>query len=331
MKQAISQYSARIGSDPSLVQGAGGNVSWKEGGTLHVKASGTWLADAERKDIFVPVDLRDLRERFSQGEFDAKPVVVGDSQLRPSIETLLHAVMPQTVVVHTHPIDALAYLVKTDCAALLNEALADSCRWTLVDYHKPGPELGAAVYRAISGTATPPDAIFLANHGVIVAGANLDTVADIYKRLQQRLLLKARVFKLPRAVELPAELRKLGYEIASGTDVQNLAFDPISLDILRRHWALYPDHVVFLGRQPALFAAVEHMTMAADLPEYAIIPQSGVFIKADLNQNKRLMLQCYAEVLMRLHKADSIRSLSAADVVQLLDWEAEKYRSRIAQ
>jgi hypothetical protein len=49
--------SARVGRNMLLVQGAGGNSSIKDGDVLWVKASGTWLADADAKDIFVPVSL----------------------------------------------------------------------------------------------------------------------------------------------------------------------------------------------------------------------------------------------------------------------------------
>ncbi len=51
----LRRMSARVGKNILLVQGAGGNSSVKHGDVLWVKASGTWLADAEDKDIFVPV------------------------------------------------------------------------------------------------------------------------------------------------------------------------------------------------------------------------------------------------------------------------------------
>ena len=46
MCMEVTDYCAHIGADPLLVQGAGGNVSWKEDGTLWIKASGKWLAGA---------------------------------------------------------------------------------------------------------------------------------------------------------------------------------------------------------------------------------------------------------------------------------------------
>src|SRR3954464_12991143 len=105
MRDQVRTYCAVIGADPLLVQGAGGNVSWKDGDTLWIKASGTWLADATRKDIFVPVDLAHLRAAIDAGAMDVQPRTVGESALRPSIETLLHALMPQPVVVHLHAVE----------------------------------------------------------------------------------------------------------------------------------------------------------------------------------------------------------------------------------
>jgi rhamnose utilization protein RhaD (predicted bifunctional aldolase and dehydrogenase) len=43
------------------VQAATGNTSIKVGPKLWIKVSGTWLADADRKDIFIPVDLAEIR------------------------------------------------------------------------------------------------------------------------------------------------------------------------------------------------------------------------------------------------------------------------------
>lgn len=335
MKLSVSKYSAKIGNDSALVQGAGGNVSWKEGNTLYVKASGTWLADAERRDIFVPVDLQDLRAHFSRGEFDAAPLVIGESELRPSIETSLHAVMPQKVVVHTHPIDALAYLVRIDCDQLFQEVLAGVLDWALVEYRKPGAELGAAVYRTISQAGdNPPEVIFLANHGVIAAGNTLEDIEDIYGRLRRALAGRPKDFRLGRPPEVPDVLDELGYKLPAEEGIQRLAFDPLCQNIVRKHWALYPDHVVFLGKEPSLFEAPEQL---ADFkgtgasPDYAIISGCGVFIRKDLNQNKTAMLKCLADVLARLDGVDGICSLSQDDVLQLLNWEAEKYRSRIGK
>jgi len=49
----LNNLSARIGRQPLLVQGAGGNTSLKDNNILWVKASGKWLAEAGNENIFV--------------------------------------------------------------------------------------------------------------------------------------------------------------------------------------------------------------------------------------------------------------------------------------
>ncbi|HEY6601546.1 MAG TPA: class II aldolase, partial [Xanthobacteraceae bacterium] len=63
----LRRMSARVGRNMLLVQGAGGNSSIKHGDVLWVKASGTWLADAEDKEIFVPVSLSGARAALAAG------------------------------------------------------------------------------------------------------------------------------------------------------------------------------------------------------------------------------------------------------------------------
>ena len=180
-RASVSAYSAKIGGDPLLVQGAGGNVSWKTVDTLWIKASGTWLADALISDIFVPVDLQDLHQSIRSGNFAATPTLKSPSSLKPSIETMLHAIMPHSVVVHVHAIEALAHLVRKDCAQTLKSLLGESVRWALVPYHKPGPELATAVQLALSSQPRT-DVLFLQNHGVVVGG---ETVAEVENLLQE--------------------------------------------------------------------------------------------------------------------------------------------------
>ncbi|NBZ97128.1 MAG: class II aldolase, partial [Proteobacteria bacterium] len=51
VRNQVQRYCTSIARDRMHVQAAGGNVSWKSDNTLWIKASGTWLADAERRDI----------------------------------------------------------------------------------------------------------------------------------------------------------------------------------------------------------------------------------------------------------------------------------------
>ena len=84
-KESIACYCEEIGLDSKLVQGAGGNVSWKDQDTLWIKASGEWLADARKKDIFLPIDLKHLKDSIKKSDFDVIPKLLSKTKLRPSI------------------------------------------------------------------------------------------------------------------------------------------------------------------------------------------------------------------------------------------------------
>jgi rhamnose utilization protein RhaD (predicted bifunctional aldolase and dehydrogenase) len=145
IEKQMKAFCAQIGADPLLVQGAGGNVSWKDDDVLWVKASGTWLVEAETKEIFVPVNLAHLQDALAKRDFSVKPEVNSNSGLRPSIETLLHALMPHKVVAHLHAVEILAHLVQVNARQRIKSLVADSVKWIYIDYFKPGADLARAV------------------------------------------------------------------------------------------------------------------------------------------------------------------------------------------
>src|SRR5579859_2335776 len=107
----LRAVSARIGADPLLVQGPGGNTSVKLGDVMWIKASGMRLADAETREVFAAVDLPSLKaavERDDPRADQPSHFALRPEGLRPSIETCLHAVFPQRVVIHVHCVKTLA-------------------------------------------------------------------------------------------------------------------------------------------------------------------------------------------------------------------------------
>ena len=148
---ALRVLSARAGSDPTLTQAAGGNTSVKDGDVMWIKASGTQLADALTRDIFVPVDLPAMRSALAAGDSSAdQPAAFALSgTLRPSIETSLHAVFSQRIVVHVHCVNSIALMICADARARLETRLA-GFNWASVPYVKPGAQLATLVTAALA-------------------------------------------------------------------------------------------------------------------------------------------------------------------------------------
>ena len=145
MRETVEKFCTIIGLNPMLVQGAGGNISWKDENTLWVKASGMWMVDAEKKDIFVPVDLKNIREEIAKHNYSIDMQTLTSSELRPSIETILHGLMPHRVVLHVHAVEILPYLVTQNYSKLLNSILEGMYNSAYVGYKNPGPDLAQAI------------------------------------------------------------------------------------------------------------------------------------------------------------------------------------------
>ncbi|MDA8247690.1 MAG: class II aldolase/adducin family protein [Rhodospirillales bacterium] len=317
--RALLRYSAAIGADPALVQGAGGNVSLKRDGVLWVKASGTWLARAGAQDIMVPLALAPLQDAIRADDMAAMEacarfVRTGDnpSGLRPSIETTMHALLPHPVVVHVHCVETIAWACRADAEATLTPLLA-GLAWRFVPYIRPG----APLTREIAARLRPgTDVLVLGNHGLVVGAATVAAAGQLVAEVARRLRRTPR--PVPQAGALPqvAGYRPAGDALAHGT-----ATDPRSLEVARRG-SLYPDHVIFLG--PGIAEA------PAGNPAMLVVAGQGVLLREDASPGAVALARCLADVAARLDPAEPLRVFSAAEESELLGWDAEQYRKALA-
>jgi rhamnose utilization protein RhaD (predicted bifunctional aldolase and dehydrogenase) len=330
--QTISQMCADLGKDPLLVQGAGGNVSWKEGETLWVKASGTWLANANDEDIFVPVNLKHLQDALARQNFDAKPELIGEHTLRPSIETILHALMPHQVVVHVHAINALSHLITRDCRESIQQLCQkSSIKAAIVGYHKPGPELAQAISKALQ-SAPEANVIFLQNHGIVLGADSIEGIYSVLNTVNTALAPIKIALQVNASLTPPASPIS-GYISFADQAVQALALDPRLFKRLHQDWVLFPDHAVFLGPKANTYSSLEGFQAQnmKETPELIFIENIGVFVKPEFNQAKTAQLRCYFDVISRVSPDAVLEPLSESAVHALLNWDAEKLRQQMSQ
>lgn len=329
----LKRLSVRIGTDLALVQGAGGNTSVKLDNVLWVKASGTWLADAERAPIFVPIDLRAARRTFAAGQ---EKVGVMDSAetppgLRPSIETSLHALLPQRVVVHVHSVNAIAWCVQPGGKEAVAELLQD-LNWTWLPYCRPGLPLAQAVGAATAG-GRAPDVVLLANHGLVVAAGSCDAADALLDAVEVRLALPESQAPGGDRAHLAALAEGSPYAPAERAVWHGLGTDPYRLKVASSG-TLYPDHVVFLGdavrvlgaaETPAGLAAEAEAAGAAP-PALLLVPGKGLLVRQGLSQGALDLVECLARVAARLPVGAAVTYVPDEEVALLLGWDAEKYR-----
>ncbi len=330
MREQILSYCAKLGKDPLLVQGSGGNVSWKDGNVLWVKASGFRLGEALIKDIFVPVDLAALRAELTSENYDASPYVLGGCSLRPSIEATLHALVPHKVVVHLHAVKILSRLVRHDITELLSLARQAGYVCGAVSYQKPGARLTEAVAKCLA--ETPGLSVcFLKNHGMVIGGKDVGEVDGILHRILGALPASPIPPETAFAVLPPDGCRYMPIGLPK---LHALAKDPF-FSTLKKNWVLYPDHAVFLGASPAIFENWEGINEVAganeDLPELVFIRNAGVYALPSFIPAKLEQLECYYEVLIRQKDFSEMNPLSVGQINELLNWDAEKYRQNLAE
>src|SRR5258705_3090103 len=162
----LRKLSAKLGANLDLVQAGGGNTSLKENGTLWVKASGKWLARSMQEDMFLPVLQESILRCMDQDEeYIEEYTTASGESLRPSVETSMHAVLPQRVVVHVHSVRTIAWAIRTDVPDALHDRLK-GLRWEWIPYVHPGVILGREIRDRLG---SHPDVLILGNHGLIVA------------------------------------------------------------------------------------------------------------------------------------------------------------------
>ncbi|MFQ5767360.1 MAG: class II aldolase/adducin family protein, partial [Acidobacteriota bacterium] len=204
--EALLHLSHLVGSDNSLVQSGGGNSSIKlpsppsgigdrsvrasgakEEAVLMVKGSGIDLQVMERKDLTRLsmarlACLADVAKMTDEAmmEFMGACMLAPHTDPLPSVETHLHAILPSSVVIHTHDVATLSITNQEDGTAvrILRDLYQD--RVAHLPYVRPGFPLARAVSARVSSLAPQTCALALAHHGLVVWG---DTARECHGRL----------------------------------------------------------------------------------------------------------------------------------------------------
>ncbi len=325
MTDELSQLralSSQVGSDPLLVQAAGGNTSIKIDGIMWIKASGTWLKDAAERDIFVPVDHGALITALASNDPACETCtafVRGDlnaNGLRPSIETTVHALMPQPVVVHVHCVNTIAWAIQSRAEAMLTDVLK-GFNWAFIPYARPGLPLAAAITQRLRAGV---DVLVLGNHGLVVAAETVAAADELLRKVVAAIRRPARAIVAPDHAALLKASAGTRYRLAGSDETHALATDAHALK-RGAHAVFYPDHVVFLGAGVA--------TSFEGAPPLVAMPGAGVLIHEDAKPAIEPMGRCLADVMRRVGEDDTLTALTADDIDRLINWDAEKYRQTL--
>ena len=285
MKELV-EVSRRYGSDPEFVLAGGGNTSWKTNDTLFVKASGTALATIEEIG-FVELDLEAvraiLRQAFPSDSAAREAQVLSalmaarkpGQTMRPSVETILHALFPYSYVVHLHPALVNGVLCSVKAEETISELFGDQVLY--VPYTTPGYVLSKTLsdsFETWTAQGKPfPSIVFLQNHGIFVAADSVQEIDKIYSMVFDRI--RSRIARTPdfsapespvpeksvnalfdEAAELKEKLAKAACHYVESpciefeTNKEILRHAASANDFATLNGAFSPDHIVYAGARP---------------------------------------------------------------------------------
>lgn len=285
-------YTSRLlGRDKSLVLHGGGNTSVKihernilgnEEDILYVKGSG-WDLEAIEAAGFSPVrlphllDLGELKT-LSDPEMvnELKTHMTRASAPAPSIETILHAILPYKYVDHTHA-DAVVTVTNTaNGEQRIQEIYGESV--VIIPYVMPGFELAQVCARRFAREAKRGTVgMVLMNHGIFSFGAtareSYERMIDLVSRAEKYLAKNGAWKTAIRTVAIPKtplrrEITLLRRQISkvagfpvilnTCTNSQTLAFaQRRDVAKISQQGPATPDHVIRTKRLPMLGRNVE--------------------------------------------------------------------------
>ena len=319
---SLCELSARVGSDPLLVQASNGNTSIKLDGILWIKASGKWLAHANQEEVFIPVELAEAGEAFGHGrEIAQRPVSV--NEMRPSIETPMHVSLPHRVVIHVHSINTIAWAIRLDGPERLKERL-NGLHWQWIPYATSGIPLAREIEKAVA-RAQDTDVFILGNHGLVVCGDDCFSAEQLLYEVERRLLIAPRPFPQPDTTLLGMIAQFSRWQFPDFDPLHALGTDEVSLRILKGG-VLYPCQAIFLGHTMPLLppkVAVskfkKHLRGTDNTPPFAVVERRGVVLNEKMTSAQRATLIGLAQVTQRTEESARLRYLNSAEVEKVLN------------
>jgi rhamnose utilization protein RhaD (predicted bifunctional aldolase and dehydrogenase)/NAD(P)-dependent dehydrogenase (short-subunit alcohol dehydrogenase family) len=373
-------YTSRLlGRDKSLVLHGGGNTSVKirqknlfgeEETILYVKGSG-WDLEAIEPQGFSPVLLAHVL-RLAELPSLSDPEMVNQlvthmlkaAAPAPSIETILHGLMPQKFVDHTHADAVLSVTNTRDGERRIREIYGKRC--AVIPYLIPGFDLAqfcAKEFRA-QGTKDTVGMVLL-NHGIFSFG---ETARESYERMIELVTLAEKYLDSKRAwsvstnhftagtvdAHAQATLRRklsdtagapLILKTASTERMLGFAQHPEIARISQQGPAT-PDHVIRTKRTPMLGTDVdryvaeygryfgehapkakEPKTMLDPAPRVVLDPAFGLAAAGRTAKDTAIVEEIYEhtiDVILRAEALGGFQALAPKDIFDVEYWDLEQ-------
>ena len=359
-----------LGESDELVLHGGGNTSVKsivnDEGVLYVKGSG-WDLVSIKAEGFSPVKMMTLLEMADMELLSDSDMVSGQKKAmidstapNPSVEAILHALIPFKVVDHTHA-DAIVTISNSKKGDQYIEELFPN--FLIVPYIMPGFILAQKINEMTQNTDWEKcEGIILHNHGIFTFDNDAKRSYEkmIFAVSKAELFLSEHadiIFNDRKVTDFDLERLKLLIEKEKGHAVEiHVNQTPLALHYASQenlsHFAsrgvLTPEHILRTKRVPLIlenknikkalkqyikkykayfnrFATDEIMLNPA--PNYAVIQNFGVVIFGKNEKESTILNDVVEHTMLAVLRADKLggyESLSLQDSFEMEYWELEQ-------
>ena len=359
---ALAAMSNEYGKNPEYVLAGGGNTSFKSADRLWVKGSGTSLATIKPEDFVVlerPLLGAMWSKTYPENEEDREADVLKDMMYarvrgenrRPSVETLLHDLFPQSYVLHVHPTLVNGLTCSVEGEKAMKRLLPDAV-W--VDACKPGYILALAckqmmdAYKAEKGKDV--EVLFLQNHGIFFAADTVEAIDALAENVMntlkgavsRELALEESDFDVEKVVAISPVLRMLYGENQPATvkftvNPEILAYDPATK-------SLSPDHIVYAKAKQLVLPEDVTQDQVKELflaftaengykPKIVFAKGLGMFSCGNTIQEAVTAQEVMLDAIKVVAYAKSFGGVSVMPdflIDFIVNWEVESYRSKVS-
>jgi len=351
-----------LGQSDELVLHGGGNTSVKSmvdgEEILYVKGSG-WDLVSIKAEGFAPVKMSTLLDmaklkQLSDSDMvtQQKAAMTDKSAPNPSVEAILHAIIPFKVVDHTHA-DAIVTISNSKQGEAHIAKLFPN--FLIVPYIMPGFILASKINEMIQGLDwSKCEGIILHNHGIFTfdddAKRSYDKMIDAVT-LAEEFLEKNALITLEELEAKAFDISLLDIDKFMHINQTPLALKYASQENLRNavtRGVLTPEHIIRTKRVPLVLEdndvedALKHFKVAYETyfnaykedeimldsnPKYAVIKDYGVVTFGKTQKEADVINDVVSHTMMAVMRADKLggyKSISIPDSFDMEYWELEQ-------
>jgi len=298
------KLSKSVGEDFNLIQGPGGNTSYKDDNSIYIKKSGSFLSESEDGDIFIVENIKELEEFYKLSDNYEK----FNSEM--SIETPLHIIFKEKYVFHYHSLLSIIISTKYKLELIKKFCFENNISW--IPYKRPGTDLAKEVLKNISEDKVK--IYFLQNHGMLIASNSLSIIDSSIKSTEALFKNKLQIdgslrFDMLHLINSNSQLFEYSFK-------EHFQFE--NLEKINDKY-FFPDHAVFGSKIFQKYTP--QMNIENDIVYYQ---NNKIFVKKPLTNSE---IEVISSVLQISNFCEDIENFIDLDLAnELLNSEDEILR-----